>query len=759
VLEYREFFKKATGYYPFPWQTQMISGRSIPEIVSVPTGLGKTAGVVIAWLWKRLQEPESVPRRLVYCLPMRVLVEQTYSEVQKWIRNLDLETESHLLLGGFVNNDWDRNPENDSIIIGTQDMLLSKALNRGYATSRFRWPVQYALLNNDCLWVLDEVQLMGVGLQTSLQLQGLREKLGHFGITKSVWMSATISRKWLSTVDHSAEALVELTPASADLDTPVFKQRYKAVKQVSEIDAELALSESILQAHCEGTLTLVVRNTVKAAFETYKALTKNRYSAEILLLHSRFRKPDRDAVMNKVLSEIPPEGRILVATQVVEAGVDISAKTLFTDVAPWASLVQRFGRCNRRGEFENASIFWITPEDKKGFALPYNDEDVLNALITLKEVPDAASANLPDFQEEHKQGMVLRKRDLIDLFDTTPDLAGMDIDISRFIRSTTKSRTVFVFWREVTDENLQSQKTPARDELCRVPLDEIKKYIKKKKKDGKNLDGWLWDHLEDVWVRANSFFPGMTIMLNASDGGYNTDSGWLLSEKKKVPVLEIESTANEANDSDPFTQYASETIEQHTNSVVEALQQICDAIKFEQSAELLNAARWHDAGKSHEAFQKRFGLEKGANMAKGKFILPYNKFPRKGFRHELASALAMVQNNGSDLAAYLAVAHHGKVRLSIRSLPIEEPPESGVRYARGIHDGDILPEVNLGNNVIMPETKLSLELMELGGGASENSWLSRTLQLRDEYGPFLLAFMETLVRIADWRASAKGGEQ
>ncbi len=758
-MEYREFFKKATGHYPFPWQTQMISGRSIHEIVSVPTGLGKTAGVVIAWLWKRLQEPESVPRRLVYCLPMRVLVEQTYSEVQKWIRNLDLETESHLLLGGFVNNDWDRNPENDSIIIGTQDMLLSKALNRGYATSRFRWPVQYALLNNDCLWVLDEVQLMGVGLQTSLQLQGLREKLGHFGITKSVWMSATISRKWLSTVDHSAEELIELTPASADLDTPVFKQRYKAVKLVSEIDSESSLHDSVLQAHCEGTLTLVVRNTVKAACETYKMLTKNKHSVEILLLHSRFRKPDRDAVMNKVLSEIPSEGRILVATQVVEAGVDISAKTLFTDVAPWASLVQRFGRCNRRGEFENAAIFWITPEEKKGFALPYNDEDVLNALITLKEVPDAASANLPDFQEDIKQGMVLRKRDLIDLFDTTPDLAGMDIDISRFIRSTTKSRTVFVFWREVTDENLQSQKTPARDELCRVPLDEIKKYIKKKKKDGKNFDGWLWDHLEDAWRRANNFFPGMIIMLNAEDGGYNTDSGWLASEKKKVPVLEIESTENEANDSDPFTQYASETIEQHTNSVVEALQKICDAIKFERNAELLNAARWHDAGKSHEAFQKRFGLKKGANMAKGKFILPYNKFPRKGFRHELASALAMIQNNGSDLAAYLAAAHHGKVRLSIRSLPVEEPAESGVRYARGIHDADILPEVNLGNNVIMPETKLSLELMELGGGASENSWLARTLQLRDEYGPFLLAFMETLVRIADWRASAKGGEQ
>jgi len=44
--------------------------------------------------------------------------------------------------------------------------------------SRYRWPVQYGLLNSDCLWVMDEVQLMGPGLPTTLQLQALRRQLG-----------------------------------------------------------------------------------------------------------------------------------------------------------------------------------------------------------------------------------------------------------------------------------------------------------------------------------------------------------------------------------------------------------------------------------------------------------------------------------------------------------------------------------------------------------------------------------------------------
>jgi hypothetical protein len=65
-------------------------------------------------------------------------------------------------LGGAVDDDWDEHPDADAVMIGTQDQLLSRALMRGYAMSRYRWPVAFALLH-DCAWVMDEVQLMGVG--------------------------------------------------------------------------------------------------------------------------------------------------------------------------------------------------------------------------------------------------------------------------------------------------------------------------------------------------------------------------------------------------------------------------------------------------------------------------------------------------------------------------------------------------------------------------------------------------------------------
>src|SRR5206468_2268225 len=145
------------------------------------------------------------PRRLVYCLPMRVLVEQTVEAAERWLKNLDLQEKVcvHVLMGGEEAEDWDVHPERDAILIGTQDMLLSRALNRGYGMSRYRWPMHFGLLNNDCLWVMDETQLMGPGLWTSGQLDWMRNH--RFGVTKPCvtwWMSATNSAVFLDTPDR-----------------------------------------------------------------------------------------------------------------------------------------------------------------------------------------------------------------------------------------------------------------------------------------------------------------------------------------------------------------------------------------------------------------------------------------------------------------------------------------------------------------------------------------------------------------------------
>ncbi len=769
-MEYRTFFSHTTGAEgPYPYQKRL--GQDIwPEILEVPTGLGKTAGVIVAWMYKRLRNDPDTPRRLVYCLPMRVLVEQTANAANGWLLNLiqagicnPNSFEITMLMGGETHNDWDQMPERNQLLIGTQDMLLSRALNRGYGMSRFRWPIQFGLLHNDALWVFDEVQLMGNGLATSTQLQAFRERLGCMQPSRSLWMSATIADSWLASIDFASrvQLLRRFTIDDVDRNEPVVALRIGARKRLEKADVTAGNAKKcakyILARHIEGSRTLAMVNTVARARAIYSELAKLKTRAQLVLLHSRFRSEDKLRNLDALLQEPGKEGSICVTTQVIEAGVDVSSRTLFTDLAPWSSLVQRFGRCNRDGRSNDAQIFWFDLDiNKKGAALPYDTPALERARDILQGLEDASPASLPPFNEPMEFLNVLRRKDIVELFDTTPDLAGADIDISRFIRESDE-HDVQVFWRQVSGNRPNiDEHAPRREELCSVPVNDLRKM------DG--LRFWRWDHLDKEWSTPETLVPGMVLLLDAARGGYAADVGWT-GDPNDIPELFLpELAVLDADDRDLTSERTWETLEQHADKVVSSLAELMNhglVPPGPHQESLQRAARWHDAGKAHIVNQAAFLGEPPQTTSKkvwGKTAKRGLCYSSKGFRHELASALAMLEHGLDDLAVYLAAAHHGKVRLSIRSLPHEQPPPNlETRFARGIWDGDVLPETSLGGGVTLPETVLDLSYMEMGEGPKGPSWLARALALRDapELGPFRLAYLEALLRIADWRASGK----
>jgi len=784
----------------------------LPDLIEIPTGLGKTDAVILGWLWCRRFDPRpevrsATPRRLVYCLPMRVLVEQTKDKAAKWLEKLGMlasgpgdespvggwaseKGESGkriavtVLMGGEEKDAWDLYPERDAIIIGTQDMLLSRALNRGYGMSRYRWPVHFGLLNNDCLWVMDEVQLMGVGVETSAQMQGFCDHFGTFQRERHVWMSATLDEVRLDTVDHPQPSDGRSRLSLSGEDRALFQvvKKFEAKKALKRAPLRLdkegekaypeAMADLVIASHKKETLTIVVVNRVYRAQKIYESLlSRGRTPEDTAVIHSRFREEDRRDRM-KLLDE--KKDRIVVSTQVVEAGVDVSAHTMISELAPWSSLVQRFGRCNRRGEHEDALVVWVDLDfSDKGIALPYDSSSLEVARGLIESIDDAGPKNLSSIKHEEpfKIRPVLRWKDLLDLFDTTPDLTGNDLDVSRYIRED-EDRDVQVYWRDLGDEAPEEKlKAPNRKELCSVSLSQISQYLKR-------FPGWVWDPLESDWIGVNNgqLRPGMVILLDPKNGGYRSDIGWVGTEGKD-PVEVIMPDPKNAHD--PSMDEDSETqvgrwvgLTEHTDDVSLEVASILEQLGLPGEIEnvLEEASLWHDAGKLHPAFQNMLisGREDEASLrARGPWAksdgngrrpvywveVEGKKVLRPYFRHELASALAYLQTGGRDLVAYLIAAHHGKVRVSIRSLPLENLPQDDRLFARGVWDGDVLFAYP---GLLNEDVCLDLSLMQMG----EGSWLERTLKLRDDpgMGPFRLAYLESVLRVADWKASEKEGE-
>ncbi|MDI3299519.1 MAG: CRISPR-associated helicase Cas3' [Bacillota bacterium] len=800
LSDFSSFFALATGHPPRPFQKRLAAEPDWPEILRVPTGAGKTAAVGLAWLWRRLAADREMrrrtPRRLVYVLPMRALVEQVSGRFREWIKALGDAGWGPLpavevLMGGEHASRWELEPERDQVLVGTQDMILSAALNRSYASNRFRWPIYFGLLNNDALWVLDEVQLMGPSLPASAQLDAFRRAYGTYGPTASIWMSATVRAEWMQTVDRPApQRIFELS--ADDLDDAVLHRTLAATKTVAELkrvkassrEYPGALARLVLELHRPGTRTLVILNTVSRAQAVYVALRElvmhgldsgKEARPGTVLLHSRFRPRDRVQHMERAQGEAGASagGLIVVSTQVLEAGVDLSAATLVTELAPWASIVQRLGRCNRYGEEEEASVYWIDLPDR--MSAPYEAVELADArrLLGGLEGRSASPLHLPDPEAPPAVSDVLRKRDLWDLFDTAPDLSGNETDVGRFIRETT-GRDLFVAWRQwpgqVPDPAWDEVAT---EELCKAPLQDVRELLRARRRVA------VWDILERRWraLRANDpLFPGQILVFDTAAGGYDSDLGWKPESTAPVePVKPSIERAPEAIGSDGATwEGVWQTLAEHAQESAQEMRALLQALdiaelrQVEQDLEL--AARCHDLGKAHPVFQEAMldGLPDEERKTRSTQL--WAKRPGRSsrgyryphFRHELASLLGLLAHQGgpdgpalSDLALYLVLSHHGKARLGVRSYPGERPLDGGAGEDRvlGVASGDRLPEVDLGAGVRVPPTLLDLEPLAVGLGASGPSWLERSLSLLEQYGPFRLAFLEALVRAADARAS------
>jgi CRISPR-associated endonuclease/helicase Cas3 len=619
---------------------------------------------------------------------MRTLVRQTVEKLRACFqalrvkRNIDVAV--YQLMGGAIDEEWARWPDRSWVLVGTQDQLLSRALNRGYAMSRFEWPVHFGLLNNDCRWIIDEVQLMGPGLWTTAQLDWMRQsRFPSLKPCRTTWMSATVGSAFLATVDRKREGLdivPTFEPRLGDTKLQWWRDAKRAVEWLSDPTPEVIAHDVELQ-HRPGTLSLVICNTVEMARSVFRAMGDAKPK---ILLTSRFRRKDRAQHEERLLSfearrrehsdaAIPDDpGLVCVCTQVVEAGVDISAHQLWSELAPWTSILQRLGRLNRDGRDQTAHAwFWETPREGHGKHErigPYDADDIalakelLKAFVPLsgsapfakavKQLAKKHSANLAKVLQPRPTPMP-RALDVHGLFSTERDVHGGFTDVSTFVRGTDHDADLTVFWRDWSGkgpprgDDLDGPDLDLGDEGCPIAVFRLRDMLK-----ARRSAGWIWNDEAESWERIapDELRPGMVVMLRRDFGGYDDKEGWT-GERKSSLANVPRASRGHAIGSDPRTEAGHwSRIDVHLKDARREAQQLCDRLGLSDGDERLRAYRaavveaagLHDIGKAHPQWQRALpaliALEGDGPWAKCPRVLAVDaKSSDEGIRQQVVS--------------------------------------------------------------------------------------------------------------------------
>jgi len=758
MAAFETFFQVATGHRPYGYQAR-IARDGLPSLLMAPTGTGKT-GIILAWLWRRLHGPDpgGTPRRLVYALPQHGLVEQLGGEARAWLANLGLadHVALHVVLGGRGESlgEWREDMHKPAILIGTADSLVSKSLNRGYGIGRVIYPIDFALVTNGAHWIIDETELCPEATTTLRQLAGFAGKFGTaepFGLTRMTSTSALPG---------------SILPGESGGELEVRLAAARTIRRLTAAAGDYgAIAAAARERYRPGTLTLVVLNTVEAAQSVYRRLRGGPH--ECTMLHSRFRGIDRGRLV-----AAQPQDRIVVSTQAIEAGIDLNAALLITEAAPWPALLHRAGRCNRTGLVRDAQVWWVPPAT----AAPYEQRDIdasCAQLMALEGEPVTTEALVAcDVRATRAQVPAIRGSDLMALFDTAPDLGGADVDITPYVRDAEDldAEVAWATWPPrdggAPDPEI---KAPPVEYRCRVSPSDVARLATNARAV------WRFDHVAGVWTEIGAAGqpparPGEVLLVNAADGGYDPETGLDPLAQGPVPA-----SPELGDDSAIVEQRQWLSLDQHSAEVRDQAAALVHVLAPDlppgAARGAVIAGYLHDAGKAHEIWQdalcalapdeEKDAIAAGRPWAKSGGVGGRLEFAGGvAFRHELASLLLidgplhslLAESPDPDLTRYLVLAHHGRLRVQVRD-PVALDASAAETTILGLEQGAIseVPSM-LGR----PATTLTVDLNQFDP-AGDPSWTRTVLGLRDRYGPFVLAYLETLVRVADWRAS--GGRE
>jgi len=384
-----------------------------PSVLDLPTGSGKTAAIDIAVFHLALEVGRGgsrrAPVRIAFVVDRRLVVDDAFTRAQELANALaaprgpvaarvadclkELSSDGPPLIarrlrGGIPReDDWARTPSQPTVLCSTVDQVGSRLLFRGYGVSDSMKPVHAGLIGSDCLILLDEAHVAEPFRQTLEWVHIYQGRNWRETDNTAPWgvalLTATPAEKpqygfSLEDEDKSHPVLSKRLDASkpANLITPAKPKEktedaakteggetdnsekdliHRAMAIVEAVQRAMAHFKSAENGARAPAIGIVVNRVARAraVFERVKKIGAEE--AAFILMIGPARPVDRDDIADRLApirtgaERALDKALILVATQCIEAGVDIDLDALITEAAPLDALRQRFGRLNRAG--------------------------------------------------------------------------------------------------------------------------------------------------------------------------------------------------------------------------------------------------------------------------------------------------------------------------------------------------------------------------------------------------------------------------
>ena len=370
-----EAYQNLAKFKPNPMQEELFDYIAPKEqnpalLLKAPTGSGKTEAVLIPSLASK--------RRLFLIFPSRSLVDDQIGRCEEYLQRasekigrpyalvVDRGSEASRVVfdGKKKLETGKRHLYDGDVILTTFDKFLYRFFGFGQPNKSYIFPFRiHHSKKKQNLFCFDEVHAYDqVAFVNFQRLVKALYKVNLDMVVMTATMPDTYQKElhFLDTVDYITDEnklnLESWQKQKQERHHPNKTITHVAAKTQKEIADKIQVCVSERYKACKRIIVTI--ETIKDLIPTYQNMKKERDDGEnIFLYHGRLSNPQRKKVYSKLKElEDADKGYLLFTTSAIEVGCDLDAHLLITELCNPDSLIQRAGRCNRKGKTKDAEI-------------------------------------------------------------------------------------------------------------------------------------------------------------------------------------------------------------------------------------------------------------------------------------------------------------------------------------------------------------------------------------------------------------------